>query len=152
MAFLTFCGVKKVYACGREPCGWGREGCPGLSYRTFAYSCHTWGEVSCVVDCLSLNIFHALLLSWPRNKRYKLSSNLAKYNLFYFLTRRWKVLLLVCVYTYFELLHTASKSLYHDIPPQTNYFVWLYQVWGHWLLCEERHLWQLYAITLTTLV
>ena len=25
MAFLTFWGVKKVYSCGRETCGWGRE-------------------------------------------------------------------------------------------------------------------------------
>ena len=129
MAFLIFCGVKKVDSCRREACGWGRGGCPGISYRTFAYSCHTWGEVTCVVGCLSLNIFHALLLSCPRNKWYKWSSNLAKYNLFFFFTRLWKVAFACLSYKCPKLLHVASISLYNDIPHHTNYFVWLYQVW-----------------------
>ena len=147
MAFLTFCGVKEVDLRGREPCGWGRGGGPGISYRTFAYSCHTWGEVTCVVRCFSLNIFHALLLSCPRNKQYKWSSNLAKYKLF-FLTRLWKVAL-ACLSP--ELLHAASISLYHGIPRHSNYFVLFYQVWGDWSLCEERPLWLLYAMTLRIL-
>ena len=107
MAFLTFCGVKKVDSCGREAFGWGRGGCPGISYRTFAYSCHTWGEVSCVVGCLSLNIFHALLLSCPRNKWYKWSSNLAKYNLFFF----GVLLFLVWGYKYPEKIVLLDNSI-----------------------------------------
>ena len=135
MAFHTFCGVIQVDSGGREPCGSGRGGCPEIPYRrTFAYLCHTWGEVTGVVGFLSLNIFHALLLSCPRNKWYKWSSNLAKYNLFLFLTSVGRLHSLVCVYKCPELHHVASISLYHNIPHRTNYFVLLYQVWG-----EKEH-------------
>ena len=68
IAFLTFCGVKKVDSVGHEPYGWENGGCPVISYSTFACSCHTWDKVSCVVGCLSLNIFNALLLYCSRNK------------------------------------------------------------------------------------
>ena len=55
------------------------------------------------------------------------------------------------VYKCPELHHVASISLYHDIPNHTNCFVLLYQVWGGWPLCEERHLWLLYAMILKIL-
>ena len=81
-------------------------GLPGISYSTFAYSCHTLVEVSCMVGCLPLNIFNALLLSY-RNNWYICTSNLAKYDLFFFLTRCWKIDL--------ACLFMNSLSLYHNI-------------------------------------
>ena len=45
------------------------------------------GEVNHGVSCLSLNIFHALFHYCARNKQYICTSNLAKYDLFFFLMR-----------------------------------------------------------------
>ena len=50
---------KKVNSHECEPRGLVKGCCSQMSYSTFTYSCCTRGEVS----CLSLNIFHALLLS-----------------------------------------------------------------------------------------
>ena len=99
MAFLTLYGVKKVDSCGCEPCVWENGDCPRISYGSFAYSCHTWGEVSCVVCCLSLNISYALLLSWARNMWYPC------------IRGGGRLVLLVCVYKYLELLRAASPHV-----------------------------------------
>ena len=40
MAFLTFCGVKKVDSCGREPCGCGRRDCPRIGRCKKCKKCH----------------------------------------------------------------------------------------------------------------
>ena len=42
----------------------------GISYSTFAHSCQTWGEITCMIAWLSINIFYTLLLCCPRNKWY----------------------------------------------------------------------------------
>ena len=55
-------------------------------------------KVSCVIGYFSLNIFHAFLLSYPRNKSYWCTPNLAKNVVFFFLTGCWKVAL-VCLCT-----------------------------------------------------
>ena len=70
MTFLTFSGIKNVGPSGHEPCGWERRGCSGISYSTFAHSCQTWGEITCMIAWLSINIFYTLLLCCPRNKWY----------------------------------------------------------------------------------
>ena len=52
-------------------------------------------------------------------------------------------LLLACVYNSLWVTSYWKHRLYQDIPHDTKYFVWRYQVWVHHLLCEERHLWML---------
>ena len=96
------CRVKKVDSCGCEPCGWESGGCPRISCSPFAYSCHTWGEASCVVCCLLLNISRALLLSWARNMWYPC------------IRGGGRLVLLVCVYntpSYFVLTSPHVKML-----------------------------------------
>ena len=62
-------------------------------HRAPAYSHYTRGEINRVISCLLLYIFRALLLCCPSNKQCMCASNLAKYDLFFFLSSRWKVVL-----------------------------------------------------------
>ena len=86
IAFLTFCEMKNV---GVSHVTWLGKG--GRA----AWKCHmvalhilaNWLEVSCVLGCFSLNIFHALFFPCSRNNQYTSASSLAKYNLYYFLTK-----------------------------------------------------------------